>query len=143
MPYVICQHPATRIDIMALQEFWPELASIIQRTGCTYKKEDKVELPNGQNYILLRDVQALKGYQLGDFIIQVSGMVYSLEQRALINGSQEDIAPKKFYVMIRPRGKKGKKDAGEVREEVHTGREGGDPGESAGDIQPGQDPGSC
>ena len=120
MPYVICQHPATRIDIMILQEFWPKMVGMIQRTGCTYFKEDWMELPNGQSYICLRDVKAERGHQLGEFI----GLLYGLEWEAL--QQPEDLqAPKKFYILIKPR-KKVKKDAEEHRQETDPGSEGGD-----------------
>ena len=127
MPYVICQHPATRIDVMVLQEFWPKLVGMINRTGCRYFKEDWMELPNGQNYICLRDIKADKGHQLGEFL----GLLYGLEWETVTAGTDE---PKKFYILIKPR-KKVKKDAEEHREEIHTGSEGGDRGESAADPE--------
>lgn len=42
MSYVICKHPAVRIDLLCKKEFWPKLVSDIQRCECTYEKEEQL-----------------------------------------------------------------------------------------------------
>lgn len=126
MAYMICKHPAVRIDIMVPQKFWPQLVGVIQNTGCEYFKEDWMELPNGKDYILLRDVKAEKPWRIGNLMKVLSRIETETE-----DGTE------KFYVLIKPR-KKGKKNVQKIRQEVYPGSEGGDAGES-GDLQPGGD----
>ena len=124
MAYMICKHPAVRIDIMVPQKYWPQLVGVIQNTGCEYFKEDWMELPNGKDYILLRDVKAEKPWQIGNLMKVLSR----------IETETEDVT-EKFYVLIKPR-KKGKKHVQKIRQEVYPGSEGGNAGES-GDLQSG------
>ena len=96
MPYIVCQHPAVRMDIMVLQQYWPTLVGMIERTGCTYFKEDWMEIESGQNYICLRDVKALKGHQIGEFLKEL----FTLDDLTEIQG---ETGPKKFYILTKPR----------------------------------------
>ena len=89
MAYMICKHPVVRIDIMIPQKYWPQLVGVIQNTGCTYFKEDWMELPNGKDYILLRDVKAEKEYHLGNLFKTLSRMETEIE-----DGTE------KFYILI-------------------------------------------
>lgn len=124
MAYMICKHPAVRMDIMVPQKYWPQLVGVIQNTGCEYFKEDWMELPNGKDYILLRDVKAKKTYYLGNLLKALTGIEAGCEDHE-----------EKFYILIKPR-KKGKKHVQKIRQEVYPGSEGGNAGES-GDLQPG------
>ena len=132
MPYVVCKHPVIRMDIMVLQSFTPQIIGAVMNTGCTYEKEDWVEQPNGQNYLVLRDVTADKGYKLGELI----GRLYAMDDTP----GEESKALRKFYILLKPR-KKAKKNVQKDRQEAGAGSESGAGRESTGDIQPGQDPG--
>ena len=139
MSYVVCRHPAVRMDIMVRREFWGDVVSIAQRTGCTYQKEDHVEPVKGQPYVILRDIQAPKGNQIGEFL----GLLYGLEWKNVTEPENQE-APKKFYFLFNIRkGKKEKDHAIEIREEVCAGSESGDSGEPAGDIQSGEASAAC
>lgn len=139
MAYVINKHPAVRIDIMILQKYWPKLIGMIQRTGCTYFKEDRKELPNGHDYVMIRDVKSDNAWRLGELI----GLLYSLEWDSLNgqDGAPEPRNPDKFYILIKPR-KKGKKHVQKDRKEAGAGSEGGNTGEPGRTAGPEYNPGS-
>ena len=128
MSYIICKHPACRIDLMVLENYWPQLASYVERCDCTYFKEDHVELPGGDKYVILRDVRSFKAYMVGELM----KLFFKMESE---NPESED-GKQKFYILIKPR-KKGKKIVSEDRTETDAGSEGGDSGES-GDIHSGE-----
>ena len=136
MPYIVCKHPVVCMDIMVLQQYWPRLVSIIQRTGCTYDRENWEELPNGDRFIILRNVEAKQGKQLGELI----GLLYGLEWQAMTDESLKNLS-NKFYILLKPKKRKGKKHDQANRQEAHTGGESGNRGESAGDIRHGEDHG--
>ena len=108
MSYVICKHPAVRIDLLCKKEFWPKLVSDIQRCECTYEKEEQLTYEDGSEWVRLTDVTSLRGYELGALI----GLFYGLEWGSVTrpNNGQED----KFYIMLnlRKRGKKNDQQAG-------------------------------
>ena len=143
MSYVVCKHPGVRVDIMVKRQYWADIVALIDRTGCSYWKEDHVQPVKDDPYVILRDVQAPKGNQLGDFI----GLLYNFErdlENQVVADSESANTIRKFYVLIRPRkGKKEKNHAEEIREEVHAGSDSGTRGESTGDIRPGEASGDC
>lgn len=131
MPYIIHRHPAIRIDLVMKKVYWPKMAGIFQRCGCTYEREDPYELRKKGEWIRLVDIRGEKGWQTGALI----SLFYSLEWDALGSGQGlED----KFYILVNPRRKE-KKHVRKDRKEAGAGSEGGDRGEPAGDIRPGQD----
>ena len=134
--FVLFRNPDVRIDIMILQKYWPKLVSIIERTECTYYREDWLELENGQKYVALRDVKADRPHRLGELI----GLFYSLEWDSLTDTPDENKPAEKFYILIKPR-KKGKKHDQKDRQETGAGREGGSRIGSGPDV-PGKDPGT-
>lgn len=139
MPYIVCKHPGIRMDIMVRRQYWADVVGMIERTGCTYWREDHVEPVKDEPYVILRDIQAKKDHQLGEFL----GLLYGLEWKAVTEPEIRDV-PRKFYILLRQRkGKKEKRHAEEVREEIRPGSESGDRGEPAGDIQPGEAAGDC
>lgn len=129
MAYVINKHPAVRIDIMILQKYWPKMVGIVQRTGCTYFKEDWMNLPNGHDYVILRDIKSNDAWRLGNLI----GLLYSLEWDSMFKEEEkpDPKTPDKFYILIKPR-KKGKKNVPKDRKETGAGSESGNSGESGG-----------
>lgn len=129
MAPIVCKHPGIRIDIMVKQKFWPMMASIMQKTGCKYYKEDWLELPNGSDYIVLRDVKAEKPYMLGNMFAQL----HILE-------AEDQEGDGKFYVLIKPK-KRGKKHVQKDRQEADSGSQSGDGGES-GNTGSAEDPGT-
>lgn len=120
MAYVICKHPAVRMDLMVREEVWPKVVSIAQRTGVTYEKEEHVTPEGGEaKYILIRDLKGhapIGGNNLGEFI----GLLYGLEWDDVIAQIPEQ---KKFYILMAPR-KRGKGNDREVRTKADPGREG-------------------
>lgn len=134
--FVLFRNPDVRIDIMILQKYWPKLVSIIERTECTYYREDWLELENGRKYVALRDVKADRPHRLGELI----GLFYSLEWDSLTDTPDETKSPEKFYILIKPR-KKGGKHVQRNRQETGAGSEGGSAGGSGPDV-PGKDPGA-
>ena len=122
MSFVVCKHPAVRMDLMILEEIWPRVASLAQANAVTYEKEEHVVPEGGKDkYVILRDLKGhcpVGGNNLGEFI----GQVYTLSIAEAIAGGK-----KKFYVMISPR-KRGKKDdepGKENRQKADSGSEGG------------------
>lgn len=124
MAYVVCKHPVVRIDIMVPQKLWPQMIGFIKQSGCTYFKEDWIELPNERDYTVIRDIKSEHPWQLGILF----GLIKTLE-------SSEEYAESKIYILIKPR-KKGKKHVQKNRKEAGAGSEGGNAGGS-GDLQPG------
>lgn len=129
MAYVIVKHPVVRMDLMVLEEFWPKVVSIMERTGVTYEKEERVTPENGtETYVVIRDLKGhapIGGNNLGEFL----GLFYGLEWGEVTGGDQSK--PKKFYILMSPR-KRGKDNDHKDRTENHSGSEGGNPGESEG-----------
>lgn len=125
MPYVVCMHPVIRMDIMVLQAFTPQIVNAVINTGCRYEKEDWIEEANGQKYLILRDIHADKGYQLGELL----GKLYDLDRIP----ADEPNGPRKYYILLKPR-KKVKKNVQKDRKETGAGRQGGAERESAGTV---------
>lgn len=119
MAYMICKHPAVRMDLMVREECWAKVVSIAQRTGVTYEKEEHVDLEGGEKkYILIRDLKGhapIGGNNLGEFI----GLLYGLEWDDVIAQIPEQ---KKFYILMTPR-KRGKGNDRKDRKEADPGRE--------------------
>lgn len=117
MSFVICKHPAARMDIMALEQYWPQIVSFMERTHVQYEKEEHV-VPEGSTdkYVVIRDLKGhcpVGGDNLGEFL----GLLHAYEKE--VTG--------KFYIMISPR-KRGKKDdesGKETRQKAGPGSEGG------------------
>lgn len=131
MAYVICQHPAVRINLTFEKEFWPKVVSIIERCEGKYEEEIHIHENSGRKeFIMLKGVTALHNWQVGEIL----GLYYSLEFQA------EDKTPEnhKFYISVTIR-KKAKKDVRENRKEIHSGSQGRAAGESSGNHQHGQD----
>lgn len=120
MAYVICKHPAVRMDLMVREEVWPKVVSIAQRTGVTYEKEEHVTPEGGEaKYILIRDLKGhapIGGNNLGEFV----GLLYGLEWDEVIAKNPEQ---KKFYILMAPR-KRGKNNDLKDRKKAGPGREG-------------------
>ena len=135
MNYVVVSHRSIRIDLMVDQEFFPQLVSYCQRMGCTYAEERTAKAVNGHVYRVLKDVKGPNGGALGELL----GLFYSLEWGALAEG----ITKRKFYMMINPRRKEKKKNAGKNRKEADQGSNGGDSGEPSGNPGPGPVGGSA
>lgn len=140
MPYIVCRDPGIRMDIMVELPYWADVVVMAERAGCTYRKEDQVEPFQGKTYVILRDIRAPKGHQLGEFL----GLLYGMEWKALTEDSNTS---RKFYILIRSgkkKGKKVKKNGQEARAEADAGRESGNSGESADPVRSGEsssDPG--
>ena len=133
MPYVICKHPVIRMDIMVLQQYWPQMAAIVQRTGCKYDKEDWIELSNNDRFVILRNVNSDHGYKLGELL----GLLYSLEGQAK---ADPDRANLKFYILLKPKKRKEKNNVHKNGQKVHSRGESGTGGASTNDIGHGQNP---
>lgn len=135
--FVLFKNPAVRIDIMVLEKFWPKMVSIIKRTECTYYKEDRLEVEGGGTYVAIRDVKADRPNKLGELI----GLLYSLEWDSLTDTKDENKAPEKFYILIKPRKKGKNHDHQKNRQETGTGRESGSGSGSGPDVSR-KDPGA-
>ena len=130
MPYIVCKHPVIKIDIMVLQSFTPQIISAVMATDCHYEKEDWVEQPNSQNYLVLRDIQADRGDKIGALL----NMLYQMDD----SPDTESGKLRKFYILLKPR-KKAKKNAQKNRKETGAGSEGGTGREPAEDPEYGED----
>ena len=134
MSYILHKSPAIKMDIMVLKEFQPQLIGYMQRMNCTYAKEEEIDPKNGKIYILLSDITSKNGKNLGELI----GLYYSLEWGHL-NDERDD----KFYIILNPRRKKGKKNVHKDRKETDGRSESGNGGEAAGDSGSGPVGGSA
>lgn len=132
--YIVSKSPVIRMDLMVKKEFQPQLVSYIERTGCTYEREDYSKPIDGSEWVCLKNVQGKTGWNLGELL----GLFYSLEW-----GSNTEERVDKFYVILNAKKKGKKKNVCINRKEAGSGRKGGNAGETTGDIQPGQNDGSC
>ena len=139
MHHVMVKHPGVQIDIMVPKEHWPKLVGIISRTNCFYKKEDEIDIPNGKSFVILRDVQAGSMHAISEFFDYLNLIQYDVEVK---DGEQPKKLEDKFYILMRPKKRKVKKNADKDRKEVYERREGGAGREPANDIQPGSADGS-
>ena len=128
MPYIVNMHPVIKMDLMVLQKYMPKLIGAVINAGCEYEKEDWIELKNGQNYVILRDVRSKRGDQIGDLL----KTLYEMDNTV----PDETGEPQKFYILLKPR-KKAKKNAQKDREETGAGSEGGAGSEPAGNLESG------
>lgn len=128
MAFMVNVHPAVRIDIMVPQKYWPKLVGLFPAYHANYYKEDWMELPNGHDYICLRDVKSESMHELGMLLTHIERMNSNMEAERL-NDKESKIPEEKFYILIKPR-KKGKTNAKENRKETGAGSEGGNRGES-------------
>lgn len=126
MPYIVNMHPVIRLDIMVLQTYMPKLVGTILNCGCRYEKEDWVELPNDQKYVILRDIRSEHGNQLGRLIDMLCDMENTIPD--------ESGKPQKFYILLRPR-KKVKKNVQKDREKAGPRGESGAGREPAGNSE--------
>lgn len=126
MNYVVCANPNTSISLMVPEEFYPQLVSYVQRMGCKYAEERAAKPVNGRNYRVLKDISGPNGGAVGELL----GLFYSLEWGSLVEGESQ----RKFYIMINPRRKGKKKNAGKNRKEADQGSNRGNPGEPAADT---------
>lgn len=124
MNYILCVNPNVRLDLMVEESFYPQLVSYVQRMGCTYAEERTAKPGNGRVYRVLKDIQGKTGGAVGELI----GLFYSLEWNNLKDGE----SGRKFYMMINPRRKGKKNNAGKNRKETDQGGNGGNSGEPAG-----------
>lgn len=131
MPYIVCKHPAVRMDIVVKKEYEPQLVGYFERMGCKYEKEDPYTPMKGVEYVILRDISAANGRSIGELL----GLFYSLEWGHLVEGKESD----KFYIMVNPRRKKkgAKKHVQTNRPEPDQGSHSGNSGESSGNPGPG------
>lgn len=126
MAHVICKHPMVRLDLRVKKQHWPKLASMIGRCQCHYEAEFESKVDStGEEWITLKDVQSLRGDQLGNLI----GLFYSMEWDSVTEGKED-----KFYIMLNMK-KREKKYDHEHREKVGPGCESRNSGKSAGDIR--------
>ncbi len=114
--YVICREPGIEIDLMVKKRYHAQLASYVDRMGCTYKKEvDRVFKGTDEEWVTLKNVTSENGKSIG----QLLGLFYSMDWQGLTEGAED-----KFYILIhRKRGKK--KNGSRNRKKVDSGRKGG------------------
>ena len=116
MAYIIRTHPAIRMDLVVKKEYWPKMAGIFQRCGCTYEKEEPYEVRGSGEWIRLIDVHGDRGWQTGTLI----GLFYALEWDQIGEGKGLD---DKFYILLNPRRKE-KKHVRKDRKKAGSGSEG-------------------
>ena len=134
MAYILSKSPVVRLDMMVEAEFYPQLVGYMQRMGCTYAEERKIEPGNGKQYAYLVDIQGQYGKNIGELI----GLFYTLEWPALNDGKDS-----KFYLILNPKKKGKKKNGCEDRKAADEGCNGTAGGESAGGTESGQMDGSA
>ena len=125
MNYIVQANPNVRLDLMVEESFYPQLVSYCERMKCKYAEEHTVKPVKDRVYHVLKDISGPNGACVGELI----GLFYSLEWGNLIEGGTH----KKFYIMINPRRKGKKKNAGKNRKEADQGSNGGAAGEPSGD----------
>jgi len=114
MSYVICKEPGIQIDLMVKKKYHAQLASYVDRMGCTYKKEvTRIIKGLDEEWVTLKDVASKDGRGVG----QLLGLYYSMDWQGLTEGKED-----KFYILIhKVRGKKyGRKN----RKKVDSGSKG-------------------
>lgn len=134
MPYILHQHPGVRIDLAVKKEYLPRLAGTFRRCECVYEREEPYEVKEKGEWVKLIDVHGDKGWKTGALMSLFFALEWSGTGGKAGRGLED-----KFYILVSPRRKEKKKHVRQDREEAGTGSEGGDPGESAGDIRYGQD----
>ena len=116
--------PGTQVDLMVDELNYAQVVSYIQRINGTYVAERTAKpVKKGHIYHVLKDVQTgSAGVNFGELM----GLIYKLADDV---NTEDDC---RLYVMVHPKRKEKKKDAGKDRKETGEGCDGGDSGESAG-----------
>lgn len=127
MAYIVCKAPGVCVDLMVRKEYWPKLVSHIQRCSCTYEKEVEVDLGDGNEWLCVKDIRSMYGYELGTLL----GLFYGMEWDNMTkNGAKEE----KYYLLINNR-KREKKNDGKTGSETDAGSIRGAVGKSAGNTR--------
>lgn len=125
MAHVIFKHPLIRMDLMVRKKYWPKLVAYIRRCECFYEEENPYDPGNGEEWIRVKDVQSLRGYEIGNLV----GLFYGMEWDSAINPENQ---ADKFYICLNLR-KRGKNENDlKDRKEAGPGCKSGAAGESAG-----------
>lgn len=122
----------TRLDLMFPKKYIAQVASLMTRYDCSYRKEQEKTLANGETVVCFKDIR--KGPNgNGRTIGELLHVFYSLEWDNMVGNVDPSAAEDKFYIMFSPARKKRrmKKNVYKNRKEANEGSNRGTAGEPA------------
>ena len=129
----------TRLDLMFPKKYIAQVASLMTRYDCSYRKAQEKTLANGETVVCFKDIR--KGPNgNGRTIGELLHVFYSLEWDNMVGNADPSAAEDKFYIMFSPARKKRrmKKNVYKNRKEANEGSNSGIGGEPAGSAGSGE-----